>query len=199
MICGYFLKDEEREELTSLVRDGKAETRVTRRANALLLLDKGWSCERVADALFMDDDTIRYWHKLWLDRGFEWLMEFGYKGQACALTVAQQEALKRWVSDTLPRTTASVGEWIEKHCGVSYTRSAIIKLLKRLGMEYRKPKALPRKLDPAKQEAFIKEYNDLLNNMADDEVVLFADAVHPTYEARPAGCWAPKDQKIVVE
>src|SRR5215831_7339437 len=27
----------------------------------------------------------------------------------------------------------------------------------------------------------------------------FADAVHPTHEVRPAGCWAPKDQKVVLE
>jgi hypothetical protein len=29
--------------------------------------------------------------------------------------------------------------------------------------------------------------------------VLFADAVHPTHEARPAGCWAPKDVKVAIE
>ena len=39
----------------------------------------------------------------------------------------------------------------------------------------------------------------MLNNLGDDEAVLFADAVHPTHEVRPAGCWAPKDQKVVLE
>jgi hypothetical protein len=29
--------------------------------------------------------------------------------------------------------------------------------------------------------------------------VLFADAVHPTHEVRPAGCWAPKDVKVAIE
>jgi hypothetical protein len=32
------------------------------------------------------------------------------------------------VAQTLPRTTTMVGEWIEKSYGVSYTRSALIKL-----------------------------------------------------------------------
>jgi hypothetical protein len=104
-----------------------------------------------------------------------------------------------WVAATLPRTTARVGEWIERHCGVSYTRSALVKLLARLDMEYRKPKMLPRKLDPVKQRAFIAEYENLLNSLGDDEAVLFADAVHPTHEARPAGCWAPKDMKVAIE
>jgi transposase len=198
MIRRDFLDEATRKELTALVRDGKAEHRLGRRANALLLLDDGWSCEKVAQALYMDDDTIRYWHELYQEKGLKWLAEFGYKGRACEMTAVQLEELKQWVTETLPRTTTAVGERIEKTYGISYTRSAIIKLLKRLGMEYRKPKALPGKLDPAKQAAFIKTYNDLLNNLADDEAVMFADAVHPTHAARPAGCWAPQGQKIVI-
>ncbi len=142
MIRPGFLDEATRKELTALVRDGKAESRVTRRANALLLLDDGWSCERVAQALYMDDDTIRYWHELYQEKGLKWLAGFGYKGRVCEMTALQQAALKKWVAETLPRTTTAVGEWIERTCGINYTRSAISKLLKRLGMEYRKPKAL---------------------------------------------------------
>ena len=131
--------------------------------------------------------------------GLNWLTEFGYKGRACELTAVQLKELNQWVDETLPRTTGQVGEWIEKTFGVVYTRSAIIKLLKRLGMEYRKPKLVPKQLDPAKQEAFIQFYNDLLNGLADDEAVMFADAVHPTHEVRPTGCWAPKGAKVAIE
>jgi transposase len=199
MISTGFLDAATRKDLTALVRDGKAESRVTRRANALLLLDDGWSCDKVAKALYMDDDTIRYWHQLYQEKGLKWLAEFGYKGRACEMTVEQQEALKEWVAETLPRTTMTVGEWIERNCGIGYTRSALIKLLARLGMEYRKPKALPRQLDSAKQAAFIKAYEGFLNGLSQDETVLFADAVHPTHEARPAGCWAPKSVKVAIE
>ena len=65
-------------------------------------------------------------------------------------------------------------------------------------MEHCKPRAVSRKLDPAKQAAFIKAYEDLLNHLADDEAVLFGDAVHPTHAVRPVGCWAPKDTPIAV-
>ena len=199
MIRGGFLDPAIRADLIALVRDGKAETCLTRRANALLLLDDGMSCEAIAKVLYLDDDTIRYWYKLYGEKGLNWLADFGYKGRACELTVAQQDALKNWVSQTLPRTTTIVGEWIEKSYGVSYTRSALIKLLQRIEVEYCKPKLIPRKLDPAQQQAFIANYENLLNNLGDDEAVLFADAVHPTHEARPAGCWAPKDAKVALE
>jgi len=156
MIRAGFLDEATRAELIALMRDGKEEMRVARRANALLLLDDGMSCQAIARVLYMDDDTIRYWHELYQEKGLKWLAEFGYKGRACEMTAEQQKALATWVSETLPRTTSVVGEWIEKTYGMSYTRSALIKLLARLGMEYRKPKAIPKKLDPTKQAAFIK-------------------------------------------
>ena len=133
------------------------------------------------------------------EKGLIWLADFGYQGRACELTAAQQDGLKDWVAQTLPRTSTTVGEWIEKSYGVSYTRSALVKLLARLELEYRKPQVIPRKLDPAKQQAFIEAYENLLNTLGDDEAVLFADAVHPTHAVRPAGCWAPKDAKVALE
>ena len=69
MIRGGFLDPGTRQELITLVRDGKAEMRLGRRANALLLLDDGLSCEAVAKVLYLDDDTIRYWYKLYREKG----------------------------------------------------------------------------------------------------------------------------------
>jgi transposase len=69
MIRGGFLDPSMRQHLIVLVRDGKAETRLTRRANALLLLDDGMSCVAVAKVLYLDDDTIRYWYQLFGEQG----------------------------------------------------------------------------------------------------------------------------------
>jgi hypothetical protein len=59
MICAGFLPPVDRADLIALARDGSAAHRLTRRANALVLLDSGWSCEKVAGALLLDDDTMR--------------------------------------------------------------------------------------------------------------------------------------------
>jgi transposase len=84
----------------------------------------------------------------------------------------------------------------------------------RRDMEHRKPQVVSSKLDPDKQAAFIKQYDNLLNHMGDDEAVRFADAVwrfgllgwrqrnaevHPTHAVRPVGCWAPKDTPVAIE
>lgn len=199
MIKGGFLDDGSRRDLIELARDGSAAHRLARRANALVLLDDGMSCQAVAKVLLLDDDTIRTWHDLYQEDGIEGLASFGYEGSACRLTERQQNALKLWIGETLPRTTREVGAWIEQQCGIAYQgRSGLIALLHRLGMEHRKPKAVSRKLDPAKQAAFIESYETLLNQLDADEVVLFGDAVHPTHAVRPVGCWAPRDMSVAV-
>jgi hypothetical protein len=100
----------------------------------------------------------------------------------------------------LPRSTREAGAWIAREWGIEYqTRSGLIALLHRLGMEHRKPKAISRKLDPAKQAAFIEAYEALMNQLSADEAVIFADAAHPTHAVRPVGCWAPKEVPVAVE
>ena len=199
MIRAGFLDPESRKDLTELARDGSAAHRLARRANALVLLDDGMSCGDVAKVLLLDDDTVRTWHLLYEEDGIEGLVSFGYDGSACRLSDAQQDKLKSWIAETLPRTTREVGAWIETECGITYeSRSGLIALLHRLEMEHRKPKAVSSKLDPDKQAAFIKSYDNLLKHIGDDEAVLFGDAVHPTHAVRPVGCWAPKDTKLAV-
>jgi transposase len=200
MIRAGFLSPVDRADLIALARDGSAAHRLARRANALVLLDSGWSCEKVAKALFLDDDTIRQWYGLFIEDGFEGLTRFEAGGSTCQLSGEQQEQLKAWVAAALPRTTRQVGAWIEREFGVAYDgRSGVIALLHRLGLEYHKPEVIPRKLDEDKQKAFIASYEKLLNSLGDDEAVLFGDAVHPTHAARPVGCWAPKQDNLAIE
>jgi transposase len=200
MIRGGFLSEEDREALIALARDGSSLCRVTRRANALVLLDDGMSCQEVAKVLLFDDDTIRGWYDVFEQDGVEGLSRFEMGGSSSKMTAAQAEGLKAWVTSTLPRSTRRVGAWIKKEFGLIYeSRSGLIALLHRLGLEYHKPEVISRKLDPETQKAFIASYEKLMNSLGDDEVVLFADAVHPTHAARPVGCWAPKDQELAIQ
>lgn len=199
MIRRRFLDQASRCALLELARDGSVEHRLARRANALVLLDDGMSCAAIARALLLDDDTIRTWHRLYQEQGIKGLESFNHGGSACRLGEAQQARLLAWVSATLPRTTREVGAWIEGQFGITYEgRSGLIALLHRLGLEHRKPKPISRKLDPARQAAFIADYEALLNRLPADEAVLFADAVHPTHAVRPVGCWAPKEVALAV-
>jgi hypothetical protein len=50
------------------------------------------SCEQIAKVLYLDDDTIRYWYR-----------------RSCELTAVQEDALKSWVAQTLPRAGRLLG------------------------------------------------------------------------------------------
>ena len=90
MIRPGFLDPELRQDLIELARDGAAAHRLARRANALVLLDAGMSCEAIARVLLIDDDTIRTWHRLYQEDGIEGLASFGYEGGACRLTAERR-------------------------------------------------------------------------------------------------------------
>ena len=200
MIAPGFLSADCRLDLIELARDGSAAHRLARRANALVLLDKGMSCQSIAEALLLDPGTIRVWYLLYREDGIEGLTRFDHEGGVCRLSEDQQDKLKAWIGATLPRSTREVGAWVARECGVDYqSRGGLIALLHRLGMEHRKPTAISRKLDPVKQAAFIQAYEALLNQLPANEAVLFADAAHPTHAVRPVGCWAPKDMAVAVD
>jgi transposase len=199
MIRAGFLNPKERLELTALARDGLTAARVARRANAMVLLDAGWSCQQVAAALLFDDDTVRGWYKLYETGGVSGLMRFEAGGSASLLSAVQEQAVRAYVAQTLPPTARQIGAYIEREFGIGFdSRAGVIGLLHRLGFAYHKPQPIGRRLNEADQKAFVASYDNLLNSLAPGEAVLFADAVHPTHAARPAGCWAPKQDKLAI-
>jgi transposase len=199
MIRGGFLTARQRSELKALLRDGHTEHRLARRANAILLLDDGWNCERVAEALYLDDDTVRGWRKSYDEGGLQGLRRFEAGGSLSRLSPAQEEELSVYVREGLPRSTREVAVFLYQRFGVVYeSRSGLIALLHRLGFEYKKPQAFGRGLDAGKQRAFIDAYEKLLNSLSPDEAVVFSDAVHPLYAVRAAGCWAPPNETPAV-
>lgn len=200
MIRKGFLSARDRKDLIALARDGSCPSRLTRRANALVLLDSGWSCQEIAVALLVDDDTVRRWYELFIVGGVDGLTHFDVGGSACQLSDGQLLQLKAWVIETLPRSTREIGAYISHEFGVFYeSRSGLIHLLHRLGLKYRKPQIIPRKLDIKKQEEFIALYKKMISALGTDEVILFGDAVHPTHATRPSGCWGLATEDLAIE
>jgi transposase len=119
MVRPGFLSEEDRKGLTALARDGSSPSRVRRRANALVLLDAGWSCRQVADALLLDDDTVRSFRKLFEQRGIEGLTSFDVGGSASYLSASQEDDLKAWVAAMLPHSTRQIGA-VGWHFGVRF-------------------------------------------------------------------------------
>lgn len=75
-----FLRKEDCTKLIAIALDGSMPARVTRRANAVVLLDGGWSVHEVAKVLLFGEDTVRGWFKQFEQRGIEGLTSFDMMG-----------------------------------------------------------------------------------------------------------------------
>jgi hypothetical protein len=67
-MSGSILTPAGRTHLLRMMR-GHTPSPLHRRMNALLLLDDGWAVERVADALFIDAETVREHRRLYETAG----------------------------------------------------------------------------------------------------------------------------------
>ena len=187
-----FLSSADRIELEACVRRQREDHGIARRANAILLLDDGETCARIAKFLYLEDDTIRSWHKTYLQDGWDALAFDGWKGGKSRMTQAQEAALCAWLEARLCRSTVEIRARVAAGRGLNYSQTGYIKLLARLGFEYRKPKPLPRVASAQKQTDFIAFYERLMRKLPAVEAVYFADAVHPEYQTKsttvpPAG------------
>jgi transposase len=195
---GGFLSSDERAYLEAVVRRPSERHGIARRANAVLLLDDGLRCEEVARVLYLDDDTVRGWRDRFRREGARALTVFGWKGGQPRLLPAEEAALAATLDAGFFPTTAAVTGHVERTFGKSFSKAGMIKLLHRLGFEWKKPKGLPARVDLAAQMAFVAAYEQRLNGLAPDELVYFADAVHPEYQSRPAHGWVRRGVRPAV-
>jgi len=194
-----FLTRTERLALEAALRFRKGAALKVRGANALLLLDDGLSPQDVARVLYLNDETIRSWKRGFEQDGLGSLDLALYFKRDGDLTADQEASLARLFRERPPKTTDEVRAVIDRLFNVSYSKAVAIKLMGRLGFGYRKPKALPLGADEAQQAAHIEAYEALLNGLEADESVVFAEAVHPEYQSRPAHGWFPKDEKVAIK
>ena len=120
----------------------------------------------------------------------------GRKGRQSQITIAQEAALCEWLEERFCRSPSQIRAYMGAKFNIHYSHSGCIKLLARLGFEYRKPKALPRVANVEKQAAFIAFYENLLNNLPADEAVYFSDAVHPEYSQSTIHIILPVSRKF---
>jgi len=191
--------------LERLLRQRKADNLTARRANAVLLRDDGFDTGQVARVLYIDAETVRCWRRLYQSKGIEGLQLKDYPAREGRLNRQQECELKRHFTRRPPSSTHAVRAFIEQRFGVRYAQSGAIKSMHRLGFSYKKPKALPLgapaaapAAPAAAQQAQIDKYDSLMNGLAADESVVFADAVHPEYQSKPAFGWFRADRQVAL-
>lgn len=194
----FKLSAAERETLRTILRQRKVDGLVLRRANVLLLLDKGWCISKIAEAFFINIETVRDWRRQFIMSGLDFLPLSSYSQREGHLNFKQEQNLKEYLTKRPPRSTDEVREYIKALYDCNFSRSGAIKLMHRLGFSYKKPKILPLQATEDKQQEFIKAYEMLINGLYNDEAIVFVDGVHPEHQSKPAHGWFLKDSQPAI-
>ena len=186
------------EERSKLLLDHKSERdkRVADRIKVIVLFDRGWNAEQIAEALLIDDSTVRRHLAVYEE---EKRLSPDHKGSTPILTKDESTSLSWHIEANCYRKAKDIQEYVRKTYDKNMSVSTLTLWLKNNNFSYKKPKLLP-KGDLALQEQFVKDYNKLMNEASLDATpVLFGDSVHPSQQTRPAYGWIKKGQDKVIE
>jgi transposase len=186
-----------KDELAGLKRAHRSEhyKRSAYKINVVILLGSGWTLEEVKDALLLDEETLRSYVNKYREDGLPALLKVDFKGSEPQLSVAEVEQLCNTLNTQIFLTTQSVIDYVKKKFGIVYSQSGMRDLLHRLGYEYKKPKLVPGNPDHDAQELFAQQYEEFMLNKADNEEVIFMDAVHPQHNTMAAYGWIKRGEK----
>jgi transposase len=169
------------------------------RIKTILLLDEGYSYEKIAHILRLDDGTIRRYFKEFKTEGIDGLLEYHYHGSTGFLTSRQERELTLYLKDHIYQTIKEVVAYVGHTYGKQYSVEGMTHLLHRLHFTYKKTKQLPGKVDPVKQEQFKKEYASLKQTMKPEDKIYFVDATHPQHNNMPFYGWIYKGETKTIK
>lgn len=156
------------------------------RIKAILLRSEGWTVPQISQALRLHQSTIIKHIEAYKAAG-KLKNESG--GSESHLTDEQTQELVAHLEENTYTHNHQIVLYIKERFDVTYTVAGLHKWLHRNGFSYKKPKGLPHKADTELQKQFIEKYNQLKQQVGNDEPILFMDAVHPTQATKLSYGW----------
>lgn len=162
----------------------------------LVMLHKGLTQEETAFFLCVDRTTVnRNFHSFLESKDLDGYLGTKYTPRSSKLTEAQEAELRSYVSGHLCATSLEIRDWLVEKFGVCYTESGAIAMLNRLGFTFKKTKQVPSKASVPKQQEFVEYFRELEKNLTNNELILFADGVHPLHNTEPSYAWCEKGKE----
>lgn len=161
----------------------------------VVMWNRGFTAKQIAEALIIEETTVRRNVNRYRRHGLEKYLESLYKGSVSKLDEKKREKIKTHFTTNTPQTASEVVAYIKKKYDVSYSIIGVNKLMHRLGFVYKKPKIMPGKADLVKQAEFVTEYLNLKSGLDKDDQIYFADATHPTHNTKATYGWILKGKK----
>lgn len=196
---GFRLTAEEIRSLRALHRSCK-DRQGADRVKAEVLLGTGWMITDTAEALLLDEDTVRSYRQAYQEGGVDLLLTVRYQGRDPKLSCDQIRELDQHLSETTYLRAQDVVAYVKKTFGVVYTVAGMTDLLKRLDYVYKKPTLTPgQHPEVAVQQAFLADYQRRKENKRKDDPIYFMDGVHPRHNPVAAYGWIKRGTDQTIE
>lgn len=183
-----FLDDVERAQLKTHHKKER-DKKICDRIKAVLLYDKGWSFEKIAEALLLTEQAIRQ-HIDEYKSSKKLKPEGG--GSEEKLTADQSEQLEAHLQEQTYLYVKDISAYVQVTFGTTYTVPGMRSWLQRHGFSYKKPAVVPGKANREQQQKWLAGYEKLRRGLPGDETICFIDGVHPTHNVQPAYGWIKK-------
>jgi len=166
------------------------------RLTTLLMLHNKFSAQQISENLGIAPSTVnRHYHQYIASKNFDTYLEHHYKPCVGKLTELQLQAVKSYLEANSCHSSLQVLSYIITTFGVVYKPDSVIALLHRLGFVYKKTKLVSSKANLAKQEEFIVNFREIERNLAENEVILSGDGVHPHHNTESTYAWIAKGKE----
>ncbi|RDH40457.1 MAG: IS630 family transposase [Candidatus Aquirickettsiella gammari] len=169
--------------------------RLCDRIKAVLAYDDGYSYSEIARLLLLDDESIRRHIKdYWSDKKLS--PENG--GSECRLTSHESLELIDHLCQKTYLYVKDICLYVKTKYQKYYSVSGLRKWLHAHRFRYKKPHAVPTKIDSAAQQAFIEFYNKLKRQAGATEPIYFSDSTHPAHQTQLHYGWILRGQRKAI-
>src|SRR5258708_6942180 len=143
------------------------------RAHIIILSNKKYSIDQIADIYDLDRDRVSNWIKGWEESRFDGLKDKPISGRPAILNEKEKELVIKLVEET-PRSTKRIVEEVEKKTGKKVGTKTIKRILKAGGKIWKRVRAsLKSKRDEVAFQISKGEIEDLQERADDGEIDLY--------------------------
>ena len=185
------LSESDREAIAEALDDPELRERFHRRLLTIRMHDLGVPHSTIAATLNISNDTVTNYLKLYLDGSIQSLIEDRYFRPVSSVEPFLGKIIEDFTADPVV-TCGEAASRIEELTGIKLSDSQAGRIMRRLGMKYRKCAAMPGKGDPQTQFDFLND--ELLPRLEEAKKgkrrVFFVDAAHFVMGAFLGMVWA---------
>lgn len=193
------LTEYERQDLID-VHKNNYERKICDRIKSILMLNAGYTIKEVSEILMVDEDTIGNWKTKFNNRKNldEWYSDnyVEYQGK---LTAAEKKEIEEYVENNIISDSKMIIQFVKEKFRKEFSTDGMVKLLHRLGFEYKQTTLIPGQYDSEKQRNFKETYEARLASMPENEELLFIDGVHPQHNTICGKAWIKRGEVKNIE